>query len=64
LRRWTPPTAFRPVSKRFETPATAYVEINGVDHQLELPPRVTLLDMLRERLQFTGTKKGCNRGMK
>jgi xanthine dehydrogenase YagT iron-sulfur-binding subunit len=50
------------VSKRFETLATVHVEINGVDHQLELPPRVTLLDMLRERLQFTGTKKGCNRG--
>jgi xanthine dehydrogenase YagT iron-sulfur-binding subunit len=51
-----------PVSKRFETLATVHVEVNGVDHQLELQPRVTLLDMLRERLQFTGTKKGCNRG--
>ena len=39
-----------------------HIEINGVDHQLQLQPRVTLLDMLRERLQFTGTKKGCNRG--
>ena len=54
--------ASEPVSKRFETLATVHVEINGVDHQFELPPRVTLLDMLRERLQFTGTKKGCNRG--
>jgi xanthine dehydrogenase YagT iron-sulfur-binding subunit len=50
------------VSKRFETLATVHIEINGVDHQLELQPRVTLLDMLRERLQLTGTKKGCNRG--
>ena len=25
-------------------------------------PRVTLLDLLRERLQLTGTKKGCDRG--
>jgi xanthine dehydrogenase YagT iron-sulfur-binding subunit len=49
-------------SKQFEALAMVNVEINGVDHQLELPPRVTLLDMLRERLQLTGTKKGCNRG--
>jgi xanthine dehydrogenase YagT iron-sulfur-binding subunit len=54
--------ASEPVSKRFEKLATVRVEINGVDHQLELQPRVTLLDMLRERLQLTGTKKGCNRG--
>ena len=54
--------ASEPVSKRFETIAIVHVEVNGVDHQLELQPRVTLLDMLRERLQFTGTKKGCNRG--
>jgi xanthine dehydrogenase YagT iron-sulfur-binding subunit len=39
-----------------------HIEINGVDYQLQLQPRVTLLDMLRERLQLTGTKKGCNRG--
>jgi xanthine dehydrogenase YagT iron-sulfur-binding subunit len=49
-------------SKQFEALAVVHVEINGVDHQLELQPRVTLLDMLRERLQLTGTKKGCNRG--
>jgi 2Fe-2S iron-sulfur cluster binding domain len=50
------------VSKRFETLATVHIEINGVDHQLELQPRVTLLDTLRERLNLTGAKKGCNRG--
>jgi xanthine dehydrogenase YagT iron-sulfur-binding subunit len=50
------------LSKRFETLATAHIEINGVDHRLELQPRVTLLDTLRERLNLTGTKKGCNRG--
>ena len=49
-------------SERFEALAIVHVEINGVDYQLELQPRVTLLDMLRERLQLTGTKKGCNRG--
>src|SRR6202163_4244440 len=47
---------------RFKALAIVHVEINGVDHQLQLQPRVTLLDTLRERLQLTGTKKGCNRG--
>jgi xanthine dehydrogenase YagT iron-sulfur-binding subunit len=47
---------------RFQALATVHVQINGVEHLLELPPRVTLLDMLRERLQLTGAKKGCNRG--
>jgi xanthine dehydrogenase YagT iron-sulfur-binding subunit len=47
---------------RFQVLATVHAKINGVEHLLELPPRVTLLDMLRERLQLTGAKKGCNRG--
>jgi xanthine dehydrogenase YagT iron-sulfur-binding subunit len=36
--------------------------INGVQHQLSLDPRVTLLDLLRENLALTGTKKGCDHG--
>ena len=37
--------------------------INGVRRNVELEdPRVTLLDLLRERLDLTGTKKGCDRG--
>ena len=37
--------------------------VNGVERILELDdPRVTLLDLLRERLDLTGTKKGCDRG--
>jgi xanthine dehydrogenase YagT iron-sulfur-binding subunit len=37
--------------------------INGVQRKVELEdPRVTLLDLLRERLDLTGTKKGCDRG--
>lgn len=36
--------------------------INGVRHELSLPPWVTLLDLLRERLQLSGTKKGCDQG--
>ena len=37
--------------------------VNGVRRNVELDdPRVTLLDLLRERLDLTGTKKGCDRG--
>jgi len=37
--------------------------VNGVARRVELDdPRVTLLDLLRERLDLTGTKKGCDRG--
>ncbi len=37
--------------------------INGTPRTIELDdPRVTLLDLLRERLDLTGTKKGCDRG--
>ena len=37
--------------------------VNGVRKDVELEdPRVTLLDLLRERLFLTGTKKGCDRG--
>jgi xanthine dehydrogenase YagT iron-sulfur-binding subunit len=37
--------------------------INGTQRTVELEdPRVTLLDLLREHLELTGTKKGCDRG--
>jgi xanthine dehydrogenase YagT iron-sulfur-binding subunit len=39
------------------------LSVNGVRRSVELDdPRVTLLDLLRERLHLTGTKKGCDRG--
>jgi xanthine dehydrogenase YagT iron-sulfur-binding subunit len=38
------------------------IEINGQLHSLQVEPRVTLLDLLREQLGFTGTKKGCDHG--
>jgi len=38
------------------------MEVNGVQHQLSVEPRSTLLDVLREQLDLTGTKKGCDRG--
>lgn len=36
--------------------------INGKPYQLQIEPRVTLLDALREYAGLTGTKKGCDRG--
>jgi xanthine dehydrogenase YagT iron-sulfur-binding subunit len=36
--------------------------VNGVAQRLELDPRQSLLDVLRETLDLTGTKKGCNQG--
>ncbi|MDE4552337.1 (2Fe-2S)-binding protein [Sinorhizobium meliloti] len=38
------------------------VTVNGRVHQLVVDPRLSVLDMLRERLSLTGTKKGCNQG--
>jgi xanthine dehydrogenase YagT iron-sulfur-binding subunit len=38
------------------------LSVNGVDHELRLDPRVTLLDALRDALGLTGTKKGCDQG--
>jgi xanthine dehydrogenase YagT iron-sulfur-binding subunit len=49
-----------------DAPAPGVVEVafrvNGERQKLSIDPRVTLLDALRERLQLTGTKKGCDRG--
>jgi len=36
--------------------------INGEPHMLEIESTVSLLDLLRDRLQLTGTKKGCDHG--
>jgi xanthine dehydrogenase YagT iron-sulfur-binding subunit len=36
--------------------------INGTEHHLDIDPRVTLLDALREHLGLTGSKKGCDHG--
>jgi len=42
--------------------ATVSFEINGKRRELVLDTRTTLLDALREHLQLTGTKKGCDHG--
>lgn len=38
------------------------LKINGTAHSLHVRPWVSLLDLLRERLQLTGAKKGCDHG--
>ena len=38
------------------------LRVNGAERELELDPRVTLLDALRDDLGLTGTKKGCDQG--
>ena len=43
-------------------PVAVNLTINGTQHALALDPRTTLLDLLREHLDLTGTKKGCDQG--
>src|SRR5262249_48156036 len=38
------------------------LRVNGEQHDLQLEPRVSLLDALREYIGLTGTKKGCDQG--
>ena len=51
--------AAKPASMHNENVTLA---VNGRHHTLDLDPRVTLLDALREHLGLTGTKKGCDQG--
>ncbi|MDX6019041.1 aldehyde dehydrogenase iron-sulfur subunit PaoA [Scandinavium sp. V105_16] len=48
----TPPPVHLPVAFR----------VNGKRYQIEVDTRTTLLDALRENLQLTGSKKGCDHG--
>ena len=38
------------------------LSVNGEEHRLDVDVRATLLDVLRERLGLTGSKKGCDHG--
>ena len=38
------------------------LKVNGYEHALAVDVRTTLLDVLRERMGLTGTKKGCDQG--
>jgi xanthine dehydrogenase YagT iron-sulfur-binding subunit len=47
-----PPTGTIPVT----------LKVNGMTHRVQIDPRATVLDTLRETLHLTGTKKGCDHG--
>lgn len=64
-----PPAFIKAAGDQLDERAAAYFEkvsvqlkVNGIAHKLSVEPRVTLLDLLREQLNLTGTKKGCDYG--
>jgi len=65
----TPPSLIKAAGDNLDEKASALfekqsleIEVNGKTHQLSVEPRVTLLDLLREQLHLTGSKKGCDYG--
>jgi xanthine dehydrogenase YagT iron-sulfur-binding subunit len=65
----TPPALVKAAGAGLDEKAAGYFEqaslpldINGITHNLSIEPRTTLLDLLREQLALTGTKKGCDHG--
>ncbi|MBU9632163.1 2Fe-2S iron-sulfur cluster binding domain-containing protein [Burkholderia multivorans] len=54
--------ASAPPSRAAVPARPVHLDINGHAYTLQLEPRVTLLDALREYAGLTGTKKGCDRG--
>jgi len=56
-------TPARQAGEETETGTVPLVlRVNGVEHKLQVEPRVALLDCLRENLNLPGTKKGCDHG--
>jgi xanthine dehydrogenase YagT iron-sulfur-binding subunit len=58
----TEPGAVFAAAPAVENPVRVALKVNGATRTLELDSRVVLLDALRERLELTGTKKGCDQG--
>ena len=65
----TPLAAIAEPEEKTESPAHAIpgtvpitLRVNGETHNIQIDPRATLLDTLRETLHLTGTKKGCDHG--
>jgi xanthine dehydrogenase YagT iron-sulfur-binding subunit len=50
------------LEKESMTTRSLTLQVNGTQRQLQVEPRVTLLDALREHLGLTGSKKGCDHG--
>lgn len=57
-----PTQAFGAESSRTKSTSAVTLRVNGRDLSLQLEPRVTLLDALRNYAGLTGTKKGCDHG--
>ena len=57
----SPEAVFAP-APALENPIRVVLKVNGATKTLELDSRMVLLDALRERLELTGTKKGCDQG--
>jgi xanthine dehydrogenase YagT iron-sulfur-binding subunit len=51
-----------PLEMRGSGATSVSLSVNGVAQLVTIEPRVSLLDLLRERLELTGTKKGCDHG--
>lgn len=65
----TPPSLIKAADENLDEKASRLfekqlleIEVNGIKHKLSVEPRVTLLDLLREQLHLTGSKKGCDYG--
>jgi xanthine dehydrogenase YagT iron-sulfur-binding subunit len=55
-------TAGRAKNSADEIAVPITLRINGKEHVLRIDPRTTLLDCIRETVELTGTKKGCDHG--
>lgn len=55
-------TAGRAENSADEIAVPITLRINGKEHSLRIDPRTTLLDCIRETVELTGTKKGCDHG--
>ena len=57
----SPDAVYAPAAA-LENPVRVSLTVNGAAKTLEVDSRMVLLDVLRERLELTGTKKGCDQG--
>src|SRR3954468_20892238 len=64
-----PPSLLKAAEEKLDEKAAGFfesfplqIEVNGHPYSVSVEPRVTLLDLLREQLHLTGTKKGCDYG--
>ncbi|HEX3822257.1 MAG TPA: 2Fe-2S iron-sulfur cluster-binding protein [Candidatus Sulfotelmatobacter sp.] len=62
LHHFGPPAAAEETGAGTESKLVLALKINGENRRLHIDPRMTLLDLLREELGLTGTKKGCDHG--